>query len=47
MSRGTDGSLKDGYAIINPNKSFKEISYKDNIKRFGLKDVMLRNSTKM
>jgi len=46
MSRGTDGSLKDGYVIVNPKKSFKEISYKDNLKKFGLKDVMLKNSTK-
>ena len=46
MSAGTDGSLKDGYVIVNPKKSFKEISYKDNIKRFGLKDVMIKNSTK-
>lgn len=44
MNAGTDGSLKDGYAIINPKKSFKEISYKDNIKKFGLKDVMIKNS---
>lgn len=46
MNKGTDGSLKDGYAIVNPKKTFKEISFRDNLKRFGLKDTMLKSDTK-
>jgi hypothetical protein len=46
MNAGTDGSFKEGYAIINPLNTFKEVSYKNNIRKFGLQELMLKNSTK-
>lgn len=46
MNNGTDGSFKEGYAVINPLKTFNEISFKNNIRKFGLQEVILKNSTK-
>lgn len=46
MCAGTDGSFKEGYAVLNPSKSFQERSYKNNIRKFGLKDVILKTSNK-
>ncbi|MCZ3367272.1 MULTISPECIES: CARDB domain-containing protein [Methanobacterium] len=46
MNAGTDGSFKEGYVIINHLNTFKEVSYKNNIRKFGLQELMLKNSTK-
>lgn len=46
MCANTEGSFKEGYAVVNPSKSFQERSYKNNIIKFGLKDVILKNSSK-
>lgn len=43
---GSDGSFKEGYVLINPAKSFNEVSYKNNLRHFTLQDVILKNSTK-
>ena len=46
MSNQTDGSFKEGYAVVNPNKSFKEIKFTNNARKFSLKEVMLSASNK-
>jgi len=46
MCANTDGSFKEGYVYVNPNKSFKELKYTNNIRKFGLKELMLKNSNK-
>ena len=46
MSNKTDGSFMEGYAVVNPTKSFKEISYNNNIRKFSLKEAMLSSSNK-
>jgi hypothetical protein len=46
MSNKTDGSFKEGYAAVNPYKSFKEISFTNNARKFSLKEVMLSSSNK-
>lgn len=46
MCNGTDGSFKSGFVVINKDKRFREISYKNNARNFGLKEIMLSNSTK-
>ena len=46
MSNQTDGSFKEGYAAVNPYKSFKEISFTNNARKFSLKDIMLSSSNK-
>ena len=46
MSNQTDGSFKEGYAIVNPQKSFKEINFNNNARNFSLKEVMLASSNK-
>ena len=46
MCAKTDGSFKEGYAVVNPSKSFQEISYKNNIRKITLKDVILKSSNK-
>jgi len=46
MSNQTDGSFKEGYAAVNPYKSFKEINFTNNARKFSLKEVMLSSSNK-
>lgn len=36
---GTDGSFKEGYVIINPDRALKESNYVNNIRKFTLKEV--------
>lgn len=46
MSNKTDGSFKEGYAAVNPYKSFKEISFNNNARKFSLKEIMSTSSNK-
>ncbi|MGB9979667.1 CARDB domain-containing protein [Methanobacterium sp.] len=46
MSNQTDGSFKEGYVVVNSNKSFKEIKFTNNVRKFSLKDIMLSASNK-
>ena len=46
MSNQTDGSFKEGYAVVNSNKAFKEIKFTNNARKFSLKEVMLSSSNK-
>ncbi|MBP2045301.1 CARDB domain-containing protein [Methanobacterium aggregans] len=40
MCNGTDGSFKNGYVVVNKKKSFREITYKNNARNFGLKETI-------
>lgn len=46
MSNQTDGSFKEGYAVVNSNKAFKEIKFTNNARKFSLKEAMLSASNK-
>jgi hypothetical protein len=46
MNKGTDGSFKNGYVVINKNKAFRELKYSNNARNFGLKETLLRSSNK-
>lgn len=45
MNNQTNGSFKEGYALVNPYRNFTEVSYKNNLRHFGLKETILDNST--
>ena len=44
MCNGTDGSFKNGYVIVNRKKSFRELTYKNNARNFGLKETIPSSS---
>lgn len=44
MCTGTDGSFKNGYVIVNKKKNFRELTYKNNARNFGLKETIPSSS---